>query len=299
MVNSMTAFAALKGGHETASWAWEMRSVNGRGLDVRVRLPEGCEVLEPLIKAAVAKYCARGTINVGLRLKQDAAGGITRLNPANLERVIEAALQAEDRAMERGLTLAPVDAADLLSQRGVLETGAADDGTGTPLPFMEQLKLELPKVVAAFAAARAAEGKALRAILQKQLDRIADSHGEAVVAAADRQEKTAQTLRVNIEKLLQNAEGLDEARLAQELAILAVKSDVTEELDRLSAHIDAARKLLQTDGPIGRKFDFLTQEFNREANTLCAKAGSTTLTRVGLDLKTIIDQMREQVQNVE
>jgi len=134
---------------------------------------------------------------------------------------------------------------------------------------------------------------------QRNGDRITGLVAEAGQAAADRQAQVADALRANLQKILDNTEGLDEARIAQELAILAVKADVAEEIDRLGAHISAARDLLATKGPVGRKFDFLMQEFNREANTLCSKSGSTDLTRIGLDLKTVIDQMREQVQNVE
>jgi uncharacterized protein (TIGR00255 family) len=158
---------------------------------------------------------------------------------------------------------------------------------------------DLPPLLEAFSTARAAEGAALAAVLGAQIDLIAALTADAAIEAALRREAMGQTLRDSLDRVLANTAGLDETRLAQELALIAVKADVTEELDRLTAHIAAARALLADPGPVGRRFDFLTQEFNREANTLCSKAQSIALTRIGLDLKTVMDQMREQVQNVE
>jgi uncharacterized protein (TIGR00255 family) len=154
-------------------------------------------------------------------------------------------------------------------------------------------------VLADFKAMRAAEGTALQGVIATQLDRIADLLTQARAEAEARQATAGTTLRAAVAKLLEAADGIDPSRLAQELALIAVKNDVTEELDRLTAHVDAARALLAEAGQVGRKFDFLTQEFMREANTLCSKSQSLGLTRIGLDLKTVIDQMREQVQNVE
>lgn len=297
MVNSMTAFATLKGEGVITRWVWEMRGVNARGLDIRMRLPEGCETLEPLLKAEISGHCGRGTINVGLRLKEETATGQLKVNEAQIEAVIAAALLVESKAMDRDLSLAPVTAADLLTIRGVLDAGPeATDGEAEHVILMKQ---QIPLLVASFVAARQSEGTALHAILKTQVDRIETLIGRARTEAENRSETVAENLRANVTRLLQGAEGLDADRLAQELALLAVKSDVTEELDRLKAHVSAARELLTTPGPIGRKYDFLTQEFNREANTLCSKSGFTDLTQIGLELKTVIDQMREQVQNVE
>ncbi|HDR29098.1 endoribonuclease YicC domain-containing protein, partial [Rhodovulum sp.] len=161
------------------------------------------------------------------------------------------------------------------------------------------LLADLDRLIDDFTAMRAAEGAALEALLRDQLAQIADLVKDAARAAEARREHMAESLRANLARVLDNSEGADPDRVAQELAMIAVKSDVREELDRLSAHVEAARALLDADGPIGRKLDFLMQEFNREANTLCSKSQSTPLTRIGLDLKHVIDQMREQVQNVE
>jgi len=178
--------------------------------------------------------------------------------------------------------------------RGVLDFGTVEVEQG---PLKAALLADLPGLLTDFNAARGAEGAALAAVLTAQLDRIAGLAAEARVTAAARTETAAETLRSQVARVL--AEGVDEGRLAQELALLAARADVTEELDRLDAHVTAARALLADTVPVGKKFDFLMQEFMREANTLCSKAASGGLTRIGLDLKTVIDQMREQVQNVE
>ena len=165
--------------------------------------------------------------------------------------------------------------------------------------LLAAITAQLPELIASFKDMRAKEGQALEAVLADQLEQVSDLTQQAAEAAEARREEAADTLKANLARVLENADGLDESRLAQELAVLAVKSDVMEELDRLRAHVQAAKELLAQGSPVGRKLDFLMQEFNREANTLCSKAQSVDLTRIGLDLKAVIDQMREQVQNVE
>lgn len=297
MVNSMTGFASLGGEYQGVNWVWEIRSVNGRGMDVRSRQPEGYEAVEKFVKSAVAKACARGTINIGLRIKQGVEAGAPVLNIANLDAVIDAVKTAEERAQDKGLSLAVTRAADLLSVRGVIELSVAQSEGDAELHAA--VKVGFEQVLADFLVARGAEGASLKTVLTQQVDQIEDLTQQSAVLIAARADKVEANFRANVQKIMQNSDGVDEARLTQELAILAVKSDVMEELDRLYAHVKAARDLLAASGPIGRKFDFLTQEFNREANTLCSKAGHTELTQVGLELKTVIDQMREQVQNVE
>ncbi|MBV1865883.1 MAG: YicC family protein [Rhodobacteraceae bacterium] len=297
MVNSMTAFASCTGELDGTRWALEIRSVNGRGLDVRPRLPEGCEALEAVVKAEIAKHCKRGNVNVTLRLKREFTGGMATLNPDALAVAVQATQQAAAAAEAVGLPVAPMQAADLLAVRGVFDVSAEREASA--LTCLPEIKEDIITTAAEFAGARAAEGQALWKILTEQIDQIADMHATALTLLPARQEKMNAVLRTNVAKVMGNSEGVDADRLAQELALLVVKSDVAEELDRLGAHIVAARELLAEDGAIGRKFDFLTQEFNREANTLCSKANFKELTRIGLDLKTVIDQMREQVQNVE
>ncbi|MBV1903802.1 MAG: DUF1732 domain-containing protein, partial [Marinosulfonomonas sp.] len=203
----------------------------------------------------------------------------------------------ETTAQERGVSLTPATAADVLMVRGVLESSVGD-ATDTA-PLSAALKAALPELLNAFNEMRQAEGNVLHGVLSEQVDRIETLTSDAAAMAAVRLQQMQANLRENLARVLDNTEGSDPDRVAQELALLAVKSDVTEEIDRLGAHVKAARDLLASKDAVGRKLDFLTQEFNREANTLCSKAQSSDLTAIGLDLKAVIDQMREQVQNVE
>ena len=298
MTISMTGFAARKGQGAGYVWAWDIRSVNGKGLDLRLRLPDWVDGLELAVRAEVQKALSRG--NVSLSLKVSAEGTETgtglQVNPPVLAAVLAALQQVEGAAMQAGVTLAQATAADVLSVRGVLETASAEQDTG---PLRAALLADLPELLAEFAAMRAAEGAAMQGVIAAQLDQIAALTAAAATEAELRRDTAAESLRSALARVLDHAEGADETRVAQELALIAVKQDVTEELDRLTAHIAAARALLADPGAVGRKFDFLMQEFMREANTLCSKAQSLALTRIGLDLKTVIDQMREQVQNVE
>ena len=295
---SMTGFADQSGGAGPHAWAWEARSVNGRGLDLRVRLPEGYETLDAPVRAAAARFLGRGSVTVALRLSRDAGGALPRANPEALEAAVSAILAASEAAAARGLALAPPTAADLLAVRGVMEAEAAspaeDKGT------LARLGEGVEALFAALASARAAEGRALTAILAAQIDRVEALTGAARATADARAGRTGALLRSRVDALMAAVSlPVDEARLAQELALIAVRADVTEELDRLQAHVAAARTLIAGDGPVGRKLDFLMQEFNREANTLCSKAQASELTAIGLELKVVVDQMREQVQNVE
>jgi uncharacterized protein (TIGR00255 family) len=291
----MTGYATRRGTGAGQTWVWDLRGVNGKGLDLRLRIPEGIDGLDPAIRAEVARAVTRGNLSLGLKIEAEAgAGGALRVNPGVLADVLRALSQVETAAMAEGVTLAQATQAEVLAVRGVVDFGTAEVDGALLKPA---LIADLAGLLADFNATRAAEGAALAAVLSAQLDRIAALAAEARAAAAARATTQGETLRAQVARVL--AEGVDEARLVQELALLAVKGDVTEELDRLEAHIAAARGLLAETAPVGKKFDFLMQEFMREANTLCSKAASAGLTRIGLDLKTVIDQMREQVQNVE
>jgi uncharacterized protein (TIGR00255 family) len=299
MTVSMTGFAARKGQGAGHVWAWDIRSVNGKGLDLRLRLPDWVDGLELAVRAEVQKALSRGNVSLSLKIGRDGAeaeaGGL-RVNEAALAAVLQALQQVEASAMATGVTLGQPTAADVLAVRGVLETGVAEEDTG---PLRAALLADLPLLLADFAAMRAAEGAALQGLIAAQLDQISDLTRAAKAEADARRDTSAATLREALGRILDHSDGADESRVAQELALMAVRQDVTEELDRLSAHVQAARALLHEPGAVGRKFDFLMQEFMREANTLCSKAQALALTRIGLDLKTVIDQMREQVQNVE
>ena len=299
MTLSMTGFAARKGQGAGHSWAWDLRSVNGKGLDLRMRLPDWVDGLELALRGELAKALGRGSVSLALKISRDAGeegeAGL-RLNTAALQAALLALRAVEDHAMRIGVTLGQASAADVLAVRGVVDQGAVEVDIAA---LRAAILADLPALLADFNAMRAAEGAALAGILSAQIERIDNLVAQAKTAAIARQDDAAQALRDGVARLLAQTDSIDRARLAQELALLAVKTDITEEIDRLTAHLQAARALLAESGQIGRKFDFLVQEFLREANTLCSKAQSIALTRIGLDLKTVIDQMREQVQNVE
>jgi uncharacterized protein (TIGR00255 family) len=297
---SMTAFATTRGqgqgGLSALAWVWEVRSVNGKGLDLRLRLPDTVEGLEAATRAELTRRIGRGNVTANLKLTRATGAEALRVNPAALAAALAAVAQVQAVAAGSGLDLAPVRATDLLAIRGVLESAAPEDTDTAAL--LAALLADLGKALDDFDAMRRAEGQALAAVLTAQLDRIATLVTEARTLAEARRPKVAEALRSALARVAE-ATDADPARVAQELALLAVKADVTEELDRLTAHIAAARALLAGGGAMGRKFDFLTQEFNREANTLCSKSADVALTALGLELKHLVDQMREQVQNLE
>ena len=303
-LRSMTGFAALEGAHGTVAWRWEMRSVNARGLDLRWRGPDGRDALEPAMRAAAAKRFTRGNVSISLRLsdRSDMPSDAPRLtvNPAAADALIAAALALRDRAEAAGLSAAPLLVETLLSQKGVLERAEYVPDPEIRAAEDRAILSDGERALDALAGMRASEGAELEKVLSAQVTQIETLRQAAAGAAADRAAAQGDLLRRRLDAVLAAAgETVDEARLAQELAVLAVKGDVTEELDRLTAHVAAARGLIGGDAPSGRKLDFLTQEFNREANTLCSKADFPALTEIGLELKTVIDRMREQVQNIE
>ncbi|MCF6231776.1 MAG: YicC family protein [Rhodobacteraceae bacterium] len=299
MINSMTGFASAKGELAPWRWNWELRGVNGKGLDMRLRVPDWLDGLEAGLRKQLALSVARGNITLTLRVTKGEDNGGARINIATMGMMLEALAAVEKEAIARGMTLAPSRASDLLPLRGMFDASAAEEDTA---PLVSQIKAEFGGLVAGFAEMRASEGAVLFTVMNEQLSRIEVLTAQAADLAEARKGAVADALRSNLAKVLDNTDaggGVDPGRVAQELAMLAVKSDVTEEIDRLGAHVEATRDLLAKGGTVGRKLDFLMQEFNREANTLCSKAQSVDLTAVGLELKAVIDQMREQVQNVE
>ena len=298
MTVSMTGFAAAKGQGAGHNWSWDIRSVNGKGLDLRLRVPDWIDGLEAALRAELGRALQRGTVSLTLKLVRDGGDGGDglRVNPGVLADVLGALAAIESAAMASGVTLGQPTSADVLAFRGVLETTSL---TADITPLRAAILADLPALIADFQAMRAGEGAALGVVIAAQLTQIAALTKTAAIEAAARGDGAASLMRDAIAKVLAHTDAVDDVRLAQELALVAVKTDVTEELDRLNAHVTAARTLLADVGQVGRKFDFLMQEFMREANTLCSKSQSLALTRIGLDLKTVIDQMREQVQNVE
>lgn len=293
-VASMTGFARREGGDGTVTWTWEVKSVNARGLDLRVRLPSGVDSLEPVLRREVGKVCARGSVNVSLSL--DRGEGATRLR---VNRALLNELAALGREVADGDAVLPPRLDGLLAVRGVVETVEAAESAEDRAARESALAADLPPLLADLAEQRQAEGARLKALVLAHLDTIAARTAEARASAEAQPEALRARLRRQVAELLDAGAALPEERLAQEAALLASKADVREELDRLAAHEAAARELLDAGGAIGRRLDFLCQELNREANTLCSKAQEIALTRTGLALKTAVEQLREQVQNIE
>lgn len=295
MISSMTGFASGKGSYGAHSWSWDLRAVNGKGQDIRVRVPDWITGLEAHLRSVTAAGTARGNITIGLRLAREDASAALALNRAQLQAVLAAMAEVEQQAMDQGLSLAPSTASQVLGLRGILEQSTTEDD---PEPLLAALKADFAPLLAGFNEMRAAEGAALQKLICAQLDEIERLTDAAAEATEARRSESEAAFRASLARVAEAVE-IDETRIAQELAMLAVKADISEELGRLHAHVAAARALIEQGGAVGRKLDFLAQEFNREANTLCSKAQMSALTRIGLDLKAVIDQMREQIQNVE
>ena len=292
MLHSMTGYAARTGETEGVKWDWEIRSVNAKGLDIRMRLAEGAEALEPQLRKAIGKALSRGNISVSLKMTQKQDVNQSALNEVVLETALARLATVGQAARDRGFSLRKASAAEVLQLPGVVEVSSA-----TALP--DAIAADIRDLVADLVKMRSSEGEALGRILFEQLNRVEELLSDAAAASEARLARQGALLNEKVAALLDANAPETPERLAQELAILAVKADVTEEIDRLAAHLAAARDHLANGGPIGRRLDFLMQEFNREANTLCSKSGSTELTAIGMDLKLVIEQMREQVQNLE
>lgn len=294
----MTGFARADGGAGALSWTIEVKSVNGRTLDLRCRVPAGFDAAEAAARAKLQGRLARGTVNLNLQVARTAAPASVRINRGLIEE-----LRALAREMD-GPDAPPPRLEALLAVRGVVEAAedSADDAADGPAnrkAVEAALAADVEKALDGLVAARLAEGEKLEALLRGHLNEIARLVDEAAGLACLKPENVKERLRAAVQALLEGVPALSEERLAQEAALLMVKADVREEVDRLRAHIQAAREMLDEGGAVGRKFDFLCQEFNREANTLCSKSVDGGLTRIGLALKATIDQLREQVQNVE
>ena len=293
-ISSMTGYSRSAGSFDGLHWQWEVKSVNGKALDLRCRLPVGYEALEPQLRAAASRILKRGNLQASLNVTGATRSEEVRLNTDVLQQVIAAGEALRGRIGGDALR-----ADQLLGLRGVLDVA-------TPLEDEAEVERRHAAILASFLraledldAARREEGARLAAVLTTQIERV-----ESLVAAArDNPARSAEAIRARlaeqVARLMESGAELDPDRLHQEAILIATRSDIQEELDRLVSHVEAARKLLDSGDAIGRKFDFLAQEFNREANTLCSKAIDRSLTAIGLDLKTVIDQMREQVQNIE
>jgi uncharacterized protein (TIGR00255 family) len=293
-LQSMTGFARAAGDHHGAAVAWELRSVNGKTLEARLRLPPGHERLEPAARQAIQKAFSRGNVQASLNLSATGRTSQPVVNEAFLREVAQLARRLQDE-----FAAAPPTADGLLGLRGVLDVPEVQQSDEERTAFDAAVLALLDKALRSLAAARATEGAALGAVLAGQVAKIetltlaaeADPSREPAVIRA----RLAEQVRL----LLDTSTNFDEARLHTEAALLATRADIREEIDRLKTHVAAARVLLAEGGPVGRRLDFLAQEFNREANTLCSKSNAASVTAIGLKLKAVVDQFREQVQNLE
>ncbi|WP_424340942.1 YicC/YloC family endoribonuclease [Henriciella sp.] len=289
----MTGFARVSGEADWGSWAWEAKSVNGRSLDVRVNLPSGFEALDRTIKQAASKLFARGNMQIGLRT--DLTGGSESLS-VNAE-----ALNALVRAYETASSSPASDdgaLATLMTIKGVVEAGSQSTRDVADEAAVEAMAKAGHDVLKELAEARRSEGAAMEALLSGYLDEMEQTTAQAASLAGDQPKLLKERLERQLAEL-EAEKSVDPDRMAAEVALSAAKADVREELDRLTAHIETGRGLLRDGGAIGRKLDFLAQEFNREANTLCSKSISLDLTNAGLTLKGLVDQFKEQAANVE
>ena len=293
-VASMTGFARTEGEVDATAFVWEMRSVNGKGLELRLRLPQGFEAIEAELRRRAGSRLSRGNVQISLSLRKTDDAPVFSVNETMLAQV----LLLTERLIAGGHAVTPT-ADGLLAIKGIIEVAesvvdpVADAARRATI--LDGFDAALDRLVET----REEEGALLRGLLDQRLDEML-----LLVAAAERDPaRSVEAIRLRLAEqvalLIGTGAKLDEPRLHQEVAVIAAKADIREELDRLAAHIDAARSLLAAGGPVGRRLDFLSQEFNRESNTVCSKSNATSLTAIGLELKVLVDQFREQVQNIE
>ncbi len=290
--SGMTGFSRVEGAQGDWSWAVEARSVNGRNLETRVRTPSGFDALERSTREASQARFARGQVTVNIQARKTETVSAVRVNQELLDRYLELS-----RAQVAAGDAAPPTADGLLALRGVLEVLEEEDNAEARAAVEAAMAADVARALDQLKASRQTEGAALLPVLTAQVDAIAALVHKAESEAAAQTAAIKERFSRRLNELLADTSAMDE-RIVQEAAVLAAKADVREELDRLAAHIDAARTLLAASGN-GRRLDFLAQEFMREANTLCSKSATTALTTVGLELKAVIEQLREQIQNVE
>ncbi|MGV1835454.1 YicC/YloC family endoribonuclease [Rhizobium rhizogenes] len=294
VLQSMTGFARREGTSGRSRWAWELRSVNGKGLDVRLRLPPGLERLETDVRKLITDRFSRGNLQVGLSVSVD---------ESRVEAVVNQGALATVLALRDQLTgvidPAPLRLDTLLGIRGIVEFKEAEESEEALAARDADIMAGLEAALGDLSEMRSQEGRALGQILLGHVATI-----ETLTATVERDpsrspQEIAAKLTAQVSMLLDGAASLDRDRLHAEAALIATRADLREEIDRLKAHVVAARDLIAKGGPVGRKLDFLAQEFNRESNTICSKSNSAAVTAAGIELKVVIDQFREQVQNLE
>jgi uncharacterized protein (TIGR00255 family) len=293
-LSSMTGFARTGGTLAALAWHWEVKSVNGKGLDIRVRVPPGFEALEARAREACQRHFKRGNLQVTLSCERAGGGQSFALNETALDQLLAIAERVKARV---GGALPSVES--LLGIRGVLDIVDETEDEAAAAARDNAIMESCDEAMRALSLTRKAEGSKIAAILDAQLARIA----KLTAQARDNPQRSPDAIRARLAeqvgRLMETGASLDRDRLHMEAVLIATRADIQEEIDRLFAHVEAARALIASQEPAGRQLDFLAQEFNREANTLCSKAVDRTLTQTGLELKATIDQLREQVANVE
>lgn len=294
-LQSMTGFARSEGTSGRHRWAWELRSVNGKGLDIRIRLPQGMEHFEADVRRSLGQYVARGNLQVALTVQTSE----NRVEAVLNRDALDAVLKLRDELGGDLVDPAPLRLDALLSIRGLVEFKEAVDDSEAVARRDADIVSGLETAVHALCDMRRIEGDALFRLLSDQITRIEELALQVEADPSRQPEEIARKLENQIAVLLDGSAKLDRDRLHAEVALLATRADLREEIDRLKAHVAAARDLLTLGGPIGRKLDFIAQEFNRESNTICSKSNAVAVTSAGIELKVVIDQFREQVQNLE
>lgn len=290
-LTSMTGFARASGRLESLSWAWEARSVNGKGLDIRLRLPSGYEQIDQPVRQLVKKAFARGSITLQLTVETEDGEASWRINEDLVAQLRDFARTVDGQAGDA------LRFSDMLSVRGIVEQSAAQESDHDAV--LAAILKNADQVLSDLASARGEEGARLSPVLDEQLSRIDAIVAEVRQVAGNQPERIRERLKTQLAAIMEEAPSLPEERLTQEVAVLATRADITEEMDRLDAHIAQARDLLSGSDPAGRRLDFLCQELNREANTICSKSTELAQTRAGMELKALIEQFREQIQNIE
>jgi uncharacterized protein (TIGR00255 family) len=293
-LSSMTGFARGHGACGSYAWAWEIKSVNGKGLDLRLRVPPGWDAIEVSVRARASEILARGSVQASLTVERSGAAPVVRVNAAVLDAVLLTIGQLAPR-----INAAPPSLDGLLALKGVMEISDTEEREEERRDAEAAVTTGFAKAIGALADMRKQEGAVLGRLLAARLGEIAALAERADRSPGRQPEAIRARLAEQIATLLVQSERFDPDRLHQEAILIATKADVREELDRLAAHVAQAKRLIEQGGPIGRRLDFLAQELNREANTLCAKANDVELTNIGLELKAAVEQFREQVQNVE
>jgi uncharacterized protein (TIGR00255 family) len=293
-LSSMTGFARGHGVAGTYAWSWELKPVNSKGLDLKLRLPPGWDAIDATVRARASEVLSRGSVFANLTVSREGVAPVARINEPVL-----AAVLATLKGLSGKVDAAPPTLDGILSLKGVIDVSEAEESETERAAAESAVVAGFAQTLKGLAEMRRNEGDALGNILTGRLSEIGDLAARAEATPGRKPEAIKARLAEKIAELLEDTQRFDPDRLHQEALLLATKADIREELDRLTAHVAQGRKLLSAGGPVGRKLDFLAQELNRESNTLCSKANDLELTNIGLELKAVVEQFREQVQNLE